>query len=302
MTHRVLLPLVICTLVLAGCYRQAGDEFEQVNSQSVQSLATPTINPALLTPIEETEEVSAQSAEEETPTETSAIQPSKTPDPADIDPTDDPTEEPTSIQPATNIPAVVPTATRPSFVTPEPPPGQVVQPTVVPPTATATQNIVPPTATEFGAGPSGEDECVYEVASGDNLFRIAINNDTSVEEIQQLNSLESDAIQVGQLLRIPGCVPGQAQAEEDDAMEEADDIIQPIATATRLGGSSIATVESPNNLPSAGQQVHVVVSGETLGAIARRYGTSINAIVELNELANPDSLSVGQELLIPASN
>jgi len=299
MTHRIFLPLVICALALAGCYRQAGDEFEQVDSQSVQSLATPTVDVSALTPVEVTEDVSAQDVEQ-TPAESTGVEPSKTPDPADLDPTDVPTQNPTSVQPATNVPAVVPTATDIVYDTPEPAPGQVEQPTIIPPTATATQNIIPPTATEFGVAPE-DDECVYEVASGDNLFRIAIDNGTTVEAIQELNSLESDNIQVGQALRIPGCVPGQSQAsDEPDADSET--VTQPIPTATSLGGSSIATVEPADNIPSAGQQIHVVVSGETLGGIARRYGTSISAIVEINNMTNPDALSVGQELVIPASN
>ena len=290
-------------LALVGCYRQAGDdEFEQVNSQSVQSLTTPTIDTSALTPtVEETEDPSAQAlATESTPDDSDLVeaQPSKTTSPDDLEPTDVPTQASTSIVPATNLPAVVPTATNPVFVTPEPPPGQVVQPTVIPPTPTATQNIIPPTATEFGAPPDELDECVYEVAGGDNLFRIAINNDTSVEELQELNSLDGDAIQVGQLLRIPDCIPGQTQVEEDDVTTTR---IAPSPTSS-AGGSSVATVEPAGNVPSAGQQIHVVVSGETLGVIARRYNTSVESITDLNGLSNPNAISVGQEILIPASN
>jgi LysM repeat protein len=45
--------------------------------------------------------------------------------------------------------------------------------------------------------------------------------------------------------------------------------------------------------------VHVVASGETLGVIAQRYGTTVQVIAEANELADPDLLAVGQELVIP---
>ncbi len=299
MTYKVFLPLMICMLTLVGCYRPAGEEFEQVDSQSVESLVTPTIDLSVLTPTTDaTDDTAAQAVETESTTDTGDVQPTKTEDPADVNPTGVSTIEPTSVIPATNPPAVVPTATNPVFLTPEPAPGQVEQPTIIPPTATATQDIIPPTATEFGAPPDEPSECVYEVASGDNLFRIAIDNGTTVEAIQQLNSLEGDAIQVGQFLTIPGCVPGQTQADDDE-----DTTTDLIPTATSLaGGSSIATVEPLDNVPIAGQQIHVVVSGETLGSIANRYNTSINAIVDLNGLDNPNSLSIGQELLIPASN
>lgn len=297
MNRRLILPLLLCGLTLAGCYRQAGDSFEQVDSQSVESIASPTI---MLDPTEtEVEDSSAQESDE-TPTESdSQITPSKTPDPNDVDPTDVPLTTPTLGIPPTNAAPIVPTATSPTFLTPEAPPAQIEQPTVNPPTPTATFDIVQPSPTSIEDALEAGDECIHEVASGDTLFRIALNNGTTVEALQQLNSIEGDAIQVGQLLRIPGCVPGQA--DEPTATRQSQSQVRATATSSG-GGSSVATVEPAVNIPTAGQQIHVVVSGETLGAIANRYGTTISAIVELNDLANPNALSIGDELLIPAQN
>ena len=50
----------------------------------------------------------------------------------------------------------------------------------------------------------------------------------------------------------------------------------------------------------SGAIVHVVQAGETLGAIAARYDTTVAALVEANRLENPDRLAIGQRLLIPA--
>ncbi len=44
---------------------------------------------------------------------------------------------------------------------------------------------------------------------------------------------------------------------------------------------------------------YVVQAGDTLFLIAKRFGTTINAIVRANNLTNPDVLSVGQVLIIP---
>jgi murein DD-endopeptidase MepM/ murein hydrolase activator NlpD len=44
---------------------------------------------------------------------------------------------------------------------------------------------------------------------------------------------------------------------------------------------------------------HVVQSGETLTAISAAYGLSIDSILEVNEFANPDILSVGQVVRLP---
>jgi LysM repeat protein len=45
---------------------------------------------------------------------------------------------------------------------------------------------------------------------------------------------------------------------------------------------------------------HIVQSGDTLGTIARQYGVSLQALMEANGLADPNLLSVGQVLTIPA--
>ncbi len=54
-------------------------------------------------------------------------------------------------------------------------------------------------------------------------------------------------------------------------------------------------------MPTQARQArfHVVRRGETLSAIAVRYGTSVEAIVEANGLSNPDMIYVGQRLIIP---
>ena len=44
---------------------------------------------------------------------------------------------------------------------------------------------------------------------------------------------------------------------------------------------------------------HVVRSGETVSTIARQYGATVNAVVEANGLANPNSIRVGQILFVP---
>lgn len=62
-------------------------------------------------------------------------------------------------------------------------------------------------------------------------------------------------------------------------------------TATRL-----ATV-TPT--PTSSVIEYVVQPGDLLGQIARRFGTSVRAIVELNPGINPDSLRVGAVLRIP---
>ena len=45
--------------------------------------------------------------------------------------------------------------------------------------------------------------------------------------------------------------------------------------------------------------IYVVQQGDTLNSVSRKYGVPVNDIVALNNIYNPNSIPVGQELLIP---
>jgi LysM repeat protein len=122
----------------------------------------------------------------------------------------------------------------------------------------------------------GQDETpleTYTVQAGDNLFRIALRYNTSTEAIATENNItDVTRIVTGQQLRIPGTTA-------DDADEDnADD------TGT----------ETPTD-------TYIVQRGDTLGSIARRFGTTFTAIAQANNLANPNLILVGQQLTIPGA-
>ncbi len=50
------------------------------------------------------------------------------------------------------------------------------------------------------------------------------------------------------------------------------------------------------------ETVHVIQAGENLFRLALRYGTTVQAIVEANGLADPHSIRAGQRLIIPAGD
>ncbi len=141
--------------------------------------------------------------------------------------------------------------------------------------------ITPTQDGELAGVPLAEDGCTYTVSAGDNAYRIAVNNNITLTELRNANDLVGEApiLQIGQVLEIPGCGQGtdvntiQSTADDDD--------------------------EDSETITPDGLTPYTVTAGDTLLAIARRFDTTINDIVEANNLANPDSLSIGQELLIP---
>ena len=62
------------------------------------------------------------------------------------------------------------------------------------------------------------------------------------------------------------------------------------------GGGAVAP---PAVTPGGGQVFHVVQPGETLSAIAQRYGVTEGAIAQASGLANPNLIFGGQQLVIP---
>ena len=66
--------------------------------------------------------------------------------------------------------------------------------------------------------------------------------------------------------------------------------------------ASVAPASAASSSASAapiGGKKYVVEAGDTLGVIAEKFGVTIQQLIETNKLANPDFLTVGQELIIP---
>lgn len=66
--------------------------------------------------------------------------------------------------------------------------------------------------------------------------------------------------------------------------------------ATSTGGST-----SGGGATSSNDTVYTVVAGDTLSKIAAKYGTTYQKLAEYNGISNPNVISVGQKIKIPAS-
>ena len=56
---------------------------------------------------------------------------------------------------------------------------------------------------------------------------------------------------------------------------------------------------TPGSQPGAAFRTHIVVSGDTVSGIAKEYGTTVEAIMEANDLSDAGLIIVGQVLSIP---
>ena len=77
--------------------------------------------------------------------------------------------------------------------------------------------------------------------------------------------------------------------------------VDALAKANRLARPDLISVGQKLAIPDApgAPKKYTVEEGDTLGTIAQDNNTSLQRILDLNKLENPDNLSAGQTLLIP---
>ncbi len=130
----------------------------------------------------------------------------------------------------------------------------------------ATATLPPPTLTPALPTPT---PVIYVVQAGDTLGAIAKEFGVTVEALQEVNAISDPTrLQIDQELVIP-----QRQVE--------------------------ATVTSTSVSPTTAPVIHVVEAGDTLGAIAKQYGVTVEALQEVNAISDPNRLQIDQELIIP---
>jgi LysM repeat protein len=56
---------------------------------------------------------------------------------------------------------------------------------------------------------------------------------------------------------------------------------------------------TPSTVPTVAARTYVVKAGETLSQIADRFGTTVAALEAANRLSDPNSIQIGQQLIIP---
>lgn len=103
------------------------------------------------------------------------------------------------------------------------------------------------------------------VSRGETLSGIAIKYNTSYQYLARINSIANpNLIYVGQELKVP--------------------------------------VLADYNIHDTSHRLYIVRRGNTLTQIAREYGVTIENIVELNGIANPNLIYIGETLRIPTIN
>jgi LysM repeat protein len=137
-------------------------------------------------------------------------------------------------------------------------------------TATPTLNPLQPT---FTSTPITGGPCAYTVVAGDNLFRIALNHNVTLDQLVQTNGISNpNIIVVGDVLQIPGC-----------------------------GGTGGPIVTPGTGGPVGSGTTYTVQQGDTLYKISMQFNVPVMSIANANNIQNINLILINQQLVIPAS-
>lgn len=150
---------------------------------------------------------------------------------------------------------------------------------------------------------SSNSQMVYHrVKSGDTLGKIARIYGTSVNELCRLNGIKSTTmLRLGQSIR---CSAGVEEANKtgETKKQRQKPATRPAQTTVEVTTAAVAslpqTVDNRSNEAQAETTTvyHRVKSGDTLGAIANKYGTSVSKLCQLNGITKTTVLKLGRSL------
>lgn len=164
----------------------------------------------------------------------------------------------------------------------------------------------------------------YTVEAGDNLYDIAEKFGTTVDKIKKDNDLKSNTLTVGTMLIIDDKKKISSIEEcygldfdvplSSTYVVQSGDSLYSIAKKFGTTADKIKQLNNlNNNILSVGQEIVIpsvalsevtiykVQSGDNLYDLAKKFGTSVSELKDLNNLKS-DSLSINQELKVPAVN
>ena len=95
--------------------------------------------------------------------------------------------------------------------------------------------------------------------------------------------------------------PEADEAESSEATEAEESSESEAEAIEEEGAAASEEPVNPEDFPTAvpPAQTHTVQPGETLTAIAQQYGITVQALVEANQITNPDRVTAGTVLTIP---
>jgi|GEM_PF-704531 len=140
----------------------------------------------------------------------------------------------------------------------------------------------------------------YTVGAGDTLYSIAKAFSTKISTLRKINSLSSNSLSVGQTLLVPPKIIG-TNKQPSVLKKTVSDQTQNQPTKNSSENQIVTNNYDENKNYSLYLDHYIVQKGDTLYTIAKKFDTSVDDIVSLNNLPS-NEINVGETLLIPKNN
>ncbi len=128
----------------------------------------------------------------------------------------------------------------------------------------------------------------YKVRKGDNLGTIADKYDVSILDLKKWNNLKGNAIALGKTLKIKSSNDSIVKAPKELKAPEID---------KKQVEEAIASNNDVKEKTNTVNQEYVVAAGDNLGSIAKKFGTTIADLKDLNNLTS-NNIGLGKTLII----
>lgn len=144
----------------------------------------------------------------------------------------------------------------------------------------------------------------HKVAAGESLASIAERYGVTPEQIKEANHLRRNAVRTGQQLRIPGAVATTASAPaRSTAVRTAPAPEETVSKASAKAARDDRRQTKKDKKKNAKKKEvaptsHTVKNGESLDRIARRYGTSVEALQKANGIKG-NIIQPGDKIKLP---
>lgn len=143
----------------------------------------------------------------------------------------------------------------------------------------------------------------YTVKAGDTLSSIAYRYGTTVENLVKLNGIKNpNLISVGQKIVVKEKETAKPVKSLDTIAKEVIDGKwgngEARVTALKNAGYNPTEVQNKVNELMSKKVYYTVKAGDTLSAIAKQYGTTVAKLVEWNNIANKNIITIGQILRV----
>ena len=156
--------------------------------------------------------------------------------------------------------------------------------------------------------PKSANKAEYTVRKGDTLYNIAKMWGTTAEKLAELNNIKNpDKLEIGRIIKLP-----YDSGDDIYIVKKGDTLFDiakmynttPDAIADLNGIADINSIEPGQilKIPTGDYMTainrYTVRNGDSLWKIAKRFGTTVVDLINLNKLTTPDLIYPGQILIL----